>query len=417
MAAPILTSPDPIGIGTAACESLTSYVQRLAQLHQVAPSQILYRVLTWCEAGDLRGVGKWRERPRRLRTGNFNAFKHADAWVRALQRATGRANLHHLTTRGWDHNFPSRGFLATHLRWCPLCLSEDNAPYHRLSWMLTAVRCCDLHERWLAACCARCGRSIPVFHERSWTVLCPLCGADLRNGGPQQTPSAFELRCTHEAEAIIAAAASSGAELTWAPQVALTSLARRNGVNTPGALASQLHMSKITVWYWLNGRAQPSFPSALEITSRLNASLAALLGAPRPFVRQLQQPEFHLTGRAAARARDWPKIDAALRAELQSTTPKSLRQFGALHGIAVRTLRAHLPARCAELARHRLKQQQLLRRSWENAALAELRPVASRLVQGGLPLTPANLEEALCVIGYFNRRAPRRALHVLKAEF
>jgi hypothetical protein len=85
--------------------------------------------------------------------------------------------------------------------------------------------------------------------------------------------------------------------------------------------------------------------------------------------------------------------------------------------VAVRTLRAHLPALCIKLAQHRLKQQQLLRSAWENSALAELRSVASQIVQVGLPLTPANLEKAIRVVGYFNRRGPRRALHLLKTEF
>jgi hypothetical protein len=97
-----------------------------------------------------------------------------------LQRRNARSDLIHLTTRAWDHLFPTRGFQRSELAWCPPCLAEDKIAYHRLAWLIQPVRVCHEHKVVLQQRCAKCGRSIPVLHERSRIVLCPWCGGDPR---------------------------------------------------------------------------------------------------------------------------------------------------------------------------------------------------------------------------------------------
>ena len=43
---PLVSAPQPIGIGTAECESLSSFVQRLAAVHGTRPGQLVFRLLT-----------------------------------------------------------------------------------------------------------------------------------------------------------------------------------------------------------------------------------------------------------------------------------------------------------------------------------------------------------------------------------
>src|SRR5690606_17145240 len=123
-------------------------------LHGSRPGQLVFRVFTWLDQSKSRNVGRWSpDRGRFLLGNNINGFNQADSWLRVLQLVTQRSDLSYLTTRGWDHNFPTRGFLASHLAWCPICLSTDPTPYHRFLWMLHAVRVCVVHRAPLQRRC------------------------------------------------------------------------------------------------------------------------------------------------------------------------------------------------------------------------------------------------------------------------
>lgn len=77
---------------------------------------------------------------------------------------------------------------------CRACLSDDEMPYYRVSWMLALTTICDRHKCILHDQCAECGASIFPWGEsfarscKARCFCCYRCGADFR----QQPTSTVE---------------------------------------------------------------------------------------------------------------------------------------------------------------------------------------------------------------------------------
>lgn len=410
---PFLLPLSPLGLGTPACESVSSYVQRLAAAHGVNPGQLLYRVLAWCEQGQPDRIGCWCDKPRRLRSGfNINGYAHADAWVRALQRATLRADLHYLSTRTWDHLFPPRGFLASHLRWCPRCLADDSIPYHRLAWMLQAVRVCDKHACTLLSKCASCWQAIPVLHERSLTTHCPWCDASLNAGAAAIRTEDYEASCAKQIGAIIAQSANWHRPPAWEPSTDIRLISKQAGLATPAHIARVLQTSKVTVWYWLKGKSRPTLPMALDLYSKLGASLASRIFGTAPDKGTQTQPVFHFRPKRIVRPHDWAQIRDRLLRELASPTTNSLRTICRDVQLAVRAMRGKLPALCRSVVAARRRQQRQRLSKQECNLRKAIGHAAAQLASDGEEITLKRIEYQLARPGLFNSRAGRRALGV-----
>lgn len=76
------------------------------------------------------------------------------------------------------------------LRFCPLCLKEDEHPYFRKKWRLSFSTACLKHKCFLKDRCAKCGSAVNLYRtmrERdSGISYCYNCGADLRQESVEQ---------------------------------------------------------------------------------------------------------------------------------------------------------------------------------------------------------------------------------------
>lgn len=412
-----ITSVDPRGIGTAQCESLSGYVQRVSALHGSRPGSVLFRILAWIDQGHSQNIGRWFPRHGRLLMGNnINGFKQADSWLRALQCATRRSDLTHLTTRGWDTNFPTRGFLSSYLAWCPLCLATDPDPYHRLAWLIDPVRGCVIHRRPLQRRCARCKKELSVLHDRSLVCGCPCCGGDLRDSlsdasGAELTE--FDVWSAHEIGRLITASVAWQKPLAWDPVAELKTLARNRHLSGPAEFARAVGTSKITAWYWLTGKARPSLPLALHVFHRLGESLATRLGCPAESASLAlvgAQPEFHLRRVRHAREIDWDRIAQQMQAELAGpiSDARPLLTLAKSLAIPVRSIRAHFPDACravAERYRARKRSQIHLR---DATLRIQIQTAMATLASNELVLSKRCVEALLGRPGLFNCQYARR---------
>lgn len=424
--APLPTSPDPIGVGTPACESLSSYVQRLALLHGTRPGQLTFRLLTWLERGEKSKAGVWAPRPGRLLLrNNVNGFSQADTWLRAIQLATHRTGLDALTTRTWDHCFPARGFLKPSLAWCPVCLAEDAVPYHRLSWLLQPTRLCLHHRHRLLIRCTRCLKTIPILHDRSAVTTCPWCGCNLRiayESAKPEPPSEFDTWSAGEIGRLIAASAEWHKPPSWTPAESLLRITRSENLRGAGSLAKAIGTSKVTTWYWLTGKSRPSLQFSLRICHRFGRSLAEELGCrpQRPEVHDHDhQLEIHLTARAVPRQRNWPSIERLLEDELRRPPQEAepLHVVAARLSLAARTLRAHFPSLCRHIAeRYRAKRSLQIERRDERL-VEQITAVMRQLEIQRIPVTKKRIEALLGKKGLFNRHYARRLFaHAERAD-
>ena len=416
-----MESIEPLAIGTAEGESLSSFVQRLCRQNGGMPGQLVFRQLSWLDKGRRDRVGAWSPRPGRLRIGfNNNCFSLADVWVRVICQLTGRADLPQLTTRGWDHLFPTRGFAHGSLCWCARCLGRATDPYHPLAWMVQPVRvcvgCCTVLQRH----CVRCGRKPPVLHDRSHITRCPWCAGDLRAADeslPIVPRDHFDFWAATEVGAIIAAAGQCHRTFRWDPQRAFRAICTEHRL-TPGAFARAIGTGKLTTWCWLNGKTRPSLGSALRVYHRFGLSLiAALIGEAhrRGAAPDARQGEIHLRSRRRPRQIDWPAIQRKLNAELGrpiSAAPTLLAVSEQLD-IARRTLRAHEPVLCRQIASRHRERVRLEAAKRAEVLAAQIRAAVRVFHSQGLAPTWRELGAAMGRPNLFNSAYARQVVRPL----
>ena len=157
-----LYGPEPCGLETVWSESLTSYINRLAWRHGVAPL-----ILALQEIHPLLGTDKWgNASPQQMRAlcavaMNVNGLgSSATVWSTVLGQLTQSSHLHLLTSPWWLGNFPNQRYLRVSPAWCPACYTEwreQELPiYQPLLWMLLVMRICPKHKRPLVDRCPHC---------------------------------------------------------------------------------------------------------------------------------------------------------------------------------------------------------------------------------------------------------------------
>ena len=189
---------EPVGRATAAVESLTGYISRLAETHGVA-----IRTLMLQELMPLLG----RERLTRSVNGNLSSFWSKDArslngtghlaqdMVAALQALTLRQDLGGLTLLAWETVLPTRGLLRRNRVWCPVCYESGwrsgQVIYEPLLWSLEVVTVCPIHQVYLQSTCPSpdCQRTQPILGPHAQPGHCAHCLRWLGRA-PQDLPAA-----------------------------------------------------------------------------------------------------------------------------------------------------------------------------------------------------------------------------------
>ncbi len=206
-----LFAPLPNGLGTPQVEHLTSYLHRLARLHQLHLSHLareLVRPVVWsvrCEFGRGRFAGAFRRRS--VPFGSlFGAGPEALLWAWALELLTGRTDLRYLTLVSYGERAST--WLRPARAWCAACyhdlrqLGRDG--YDQLRWACASVVSCDIHDGPLWFGCPHCGARQP------WQALeggdgdleyCSSCRHWLGGGAGATPPPVIPARESHAAAA------------------------------------------------------------------------------------------------------------------------------------------------------------------------------------------------------------------------
>ena len=165
-------------------ESLTGYLQRLANEYQIPPEHLFREQIVPA----IRRHGLWTSKRadllRRNARGIDGAGRAARIAIETLSCLTGRSDLVAcalvvLTERDFLHE---DALLVRQKRWCPCCWREDIAtanPYERKLWTLSVVDACPVHMTSLVERCFACGRQQPPISMDVRPGICALCGESL----------------------------------------------------------------------------------------------------------------------------------------------------------------------------------------------------------------------------------------------
>ena len=191
-----LYSLEPIGIGTPEVESLSSYLNRLAQAHCVTVNALIAHELvphvgTKAPASARRAAPPSRGVPRGLGQQLAQRIdglgRTAATWVNGLEVLTGRRDLRFLTLLAWRDVLPNRHVFSPVLRWCPACfdarVTTEHTLYDPLLWKLNPITTCVRHQRRLRSRCRACQQQPVAFSGRSRPGYCSRCGSWLGTEG------------------------------------------------------------------------------------------------------------------------------------------------------------------------------------------------------------------------------------------
>jgi len=175
----VLYQIEPRGLGTPDCESLVSYLGRLAEAHCLAVGHLLMYVIgpVLQQNQGLKPI-LWLSRGASVN----GVAPLARSCLDSLQILTGRPNLDCLTFLPWAGILTWPGLLRKIRAWCPRCLfawHTQNSPlYEPLSWACSEVTMCADHQIALTVRCPHptCQNILPAYDSFYRPGFCSECG-------------------------------------------------------------------------------------------------------------------------------------------------------------------------------------------------------------------------------------------------
>lgn len=235
-----LYSLKPLGIGTPGVESLTSYVARLANAHDISVSTLLrYEIAPWflfhsqprrlsqADAWEA-SFAIWRRNPRLLQEttveGWLDGNQRVSQLVGILKTLTLRKDLAYLTLLPWHQFFSLNDAFHTEPFWCPVCYQEwresDKICYDPLMWSMEGVDVCPQHHCYLQFWCLYCRQPQPFLRLDTRLGYCSSCRAWL---GRVVKPTGFSKEASEEAKWLFWCAEAIGQLLAAVPSLEETS--------------------------------------------------------------------------------------------------------------------------------------------------------------------------------------------------
>lgn len=173
---------EPLATGSPQVESLTSYLMRLAEAHNVTVGVLLNQELL----PKVRAA--FSRRTYRLKTEvTFVYASHtlngvaqcAHDWVSVLEELTGIRPLQGLTMIAWSEVISGRDLIRHQHAWCPHCLEdwrESGEPvYAPLLWSIAAASICPTHGARLETRCPHCQQEMHLVAAKSRPGCCCRC--------------------------------------------------------------------------------------------------------------------------------------------------------------------------------------------------------------------------------------------------
>ncbi|MBG9941018.1 TniQ family protein [Brevibacillus formosus] len=273
-----LYSLKPMGLGTAAIESMTSFIARLARAHCLKVgdlfTQVLFPILNkqytnniMIEGGN--GFYDWAHSLNGL-TSNAHEF------VELLENMTGNSGLGNLTLLKYRHLIPNRRLLRRKKCWCPNCFremkDEGKDIYEPLIWTIQAVNVCTRHNVELRNRCIYCTRSQLMLERRSNPGYCVHCHRWL--GSNEDSSTKIEewgvVKSISIEQLIFDAKCSSKREVIRNNLVRLVKIISNNNLSD---FAMKCSIPKSTFWGWYTGKNLPPLEEVLRICNKFGLNL------------------------------------------------------------------------------------------------------------------------------------------------
>lgn len=367
----------PVGVGTSAVESLTSYTARLAEAHSVWPKTLVQGILSrfgrsYLFVNPERKTIQttfWKKNVRALNaTGEW-----ARDWIQILEQLTLRNDLRFLTMLTWAEVVPFKNLMRHTRAWCPACYqawsTTGQVVYEPLLWALQVVTICPRHHCYLHHHCPHpgCHRTLPLLGPKARPGHCSYCQQWL-GASPKGRASGFKepdqvelgwQRWVAEAVGELLAAAPSLSTVLHKDILAqnLSICYQHVAQRKLARLVDTIRVYKTTLRKWLCGQRVPQFELLLRLCYSFSVSPLEVMTLERVApgarqVRPLPEGDFLPRRRVHARPFDPNAMAHALEAILASDEepPPSVAEVAKRFGYDNAYLAQRLPIQCRAIS-------------------------------------------------------------------
>ncbi|WP_445633956.1 Helix-turn-helix domain-containing protein [Nostoc sp. DSM 114161] len=433
----------PVGIRTPMVESLTGYIERLAEAHCVSPDVLISRTITpllkqiFLKSRTSRDLRSLFDRATAINgTGNI-----AIDLVQALKNLTLLKDLDLLTMLFWAEVIPTRNLFRSQSAWCAVCYEEwrltKQVIYKPLIWTINSVQVCPLHKRYLCLQCHHCQQKLPLLSWRSRPGYCSKCGGWLGMNLPVKSSSEL-INCSTLSEEelhsqtwiveVIGELISSTLFFNSPPvkEEITKSLSLVIDIVTDGNIAefaSLIGIPKNTLWMWQTGKALPVLDMLLKICYRLEISLLDLL-KPEQLAAKSFTKISHKTIRRSPTRRASPKlfdanqVQEALLTILASDNkpPLTMEEVATSLGCNRRTIFRHFPDLCRAISAKYRSYGKACHTEKIQQSCREVKQIVLKLHNQGEYPSEARVSEIMTHPGYLRYKQVRAALNETRRE-
>jgi hypothetical protein len=321
---------EPIGVGTFNTESLTSYVTRLAEAHNVFTGTLISREIAPLLKKEYLTTGGQAQISWGAGAINGSGIQ-ATEWVEVLRVLTLRNDLHYMTLLTWKDTLTQTGLIRSTQAWCPICFEgwrvAGQVVYEPLLWTLQVLKVCPHHRCALQQRCphAKCQRLLPWLSMRVRLGYCGHCQGWLGISAENVPPEDKQV----EEDALAQQTwvwENMGELIALAPQV--LSPPRRQNIERGleyyieqiaqgriNVFSRKLGLNRKIVSHWRDNHGVPSLYHLLQLCYQMGISPRSFLldeqGRPSPALRTLPL-EF-----------SWKPFRKPVRKKLESNTLQS----------------------------------------------------------------------------------------------
>jgi DNA-binding XRE family transcriptional regulator len=286
----------PIGLGTSAVESLTSYFSRLAVEHNISPTSLyIFELLPIMRnIGVSKGVSENKKSIikslREISKPVNGASESTKVWIDIIESLTRCRKLKFLTALDWGSLISGKSLLRNSLAWCVYCLKEwqqeGKVIYEPLLWMINSVTVCPIHRTRLIDVCSFCNKHTYFLSAKKRTGHCSHCESWLGptvNGNDdapfytKQKDFEHDLWCACTISQWIEVAQTSFNPAKDGISTAIRYCIEKTSGGNLTEFARIIGVNGQTVINWASGANKPNLNYLLKISSVLKLSLADLL--------------------------------------------------------------------------------------------------------------------------------------------
>lgn len=396
---------EPIGLGSIYCESITSFLVRLSELHLIKPGDLINKVLApklkkeYLINSATFGGNRFYDGAKALNGVSENSMD----LVNVLELLTSHRGLINLTLLKWDKVFTSRGLLKSSLSWCPRCLEEFKTKwgyyYYPLIWFIKPIRSCTKHNNWLISECSSCMKVVPVLHRSSINGLCPYCNEELSNSQTTQIPDSDMEKENYIVENISKLIAfSENLEYKLNKDIICSKLSHIDEYyrkECQKSLLEILDVPKATYYYWLRGESIPTLQTITNICYSVGVSLFSFFFDntlnPSITTKKIIRDNVAIERKTI----DYFQLEKTLRTYFHKDIPMSMVAIAVDINVNKRTLYKAFPDICKELSKKYQDYTKLKSSERKNEVIQLINKSVKELSEQGISTSQKNIENYL----------------------